>query len=77
VTAVKNGKPVANQAVNWSMVLKQSVVDRLSTAKSYTNRQGQAFVKVILGAKPGKRIVKAVVPGVKPEITIRCHGGLG
>ena len=77
VTAVKNGKPVANQAVNWSMVLKQSVVDRLSTTKSYTNRQGQAFVKVILGAKPGKRAVKAVAPGVKPEITVRCRGGLG
>jgi len=77
VTAVKNGKPVANQAVNWSMVLKQSVVDKLSTTKSYTNRQGQAFVKVKLGTKPGKRIIKATVPGVKPQVTVRCRGGLG
>ena len=45
VTSVKNGKPVANQAVSWSMVLKQSVVDKLSTTKSFTNRQGQAVVK--------------------------------
>ena len=77
VTKVKNGAPVANQAVGWSFVAKQSSRDRLSRDMSVTNRQGIASVKVSFGPKAGKRIVKATVPGVKMPITVRCKGGLG
>ena len=77
VTKVKNGAPVANQAVGWSFVAKQSRKDRLSRDMSVTNRQGIASVKLTFGPKAGKRIVKATVPGVKTQITVRCKGGLG
>ena len=77
VTKVKNGVPVANQAVGWSFVTKQSSRDRLSRDMSVTNRQGIASVKLSFGPKAGKRIVKAAVPGVKTQITVRCRGGLG
>ena len=77
VTKVKNGAPVANQAVGWSFISKQSSRDRLSRDMSVTNRQGIASVKVSFGPKTGKRIVKATVPGVKMQITVRCKGGLG
>ena len=77
VTKVKNGAPVANQAVGWSFVAKQSPGDRLSRDMSVTNRQGIASVKLSFGPKAGKRIVKATVPGVKTQITVRCKGGLG
>ena len=77
VTKVKNGAPVANQAVGWSFISKQSPRDRLSRDMSVTNRQGIASVKVSFGPKTGKRIVKATVPGVKTQITVRCKGGLG
>ena len=77
VTKVKNGAPVANQAVGWSFVTKQSSGDRLSRDMSVTNRQGIASVKLSFGPKAGKRIVKATVPGVKMQITVRCKGGLG
>ena len=77
VTKVKNGAPVANQAVGWSFVAKQSPRDRLSRDMSVTNRQGIASLKLFFGPKAGKRIVKATVPGVKTQITVRCKGGLG
>ncbi len=77
VTKVKNGAPVANQAVGWSFVTRQSPGDRLSRDMSVTNRQGIASVKLSFGPKAGKRIVKATVPGVKTQITVRCKGGLG
>ena len=77
VTAVKNGKPVANQAVSWSLILKASGADRLSSPTTTTNRQGVATVKLAFGPKAGKRIVKATVPGVKSQVTVRCRGGLG
>jgi hypothetical protein len=77
VTKVKNGAAVANQAVGWSFVARQSSRDRLSRDMSITNRQGIASVKVSFGPKAGKRIVKATVPGVKTQITVRCKGGLG
>ena len=68
---------MANQAVGWSFVTKQSNRDRLSRDMSVTNRQGIASVKLSFGPKAGKRIVKATVPGVKMQITVRCKGGLG
>jgi hypothetical protein len=77
VTKVKNGAPVANQAVGWSFIAKQSPRDRLSRDMSVTNRQGIASLKLTFGPKAGKRIVKATVPGVKTQITVRCKGGLG
>ena len=77
VTKVKNGEPVANQAVGWSFLVKQSPRDRLSRDMSVTNRQGIASLKLTFGPKAGKRIVKATVPGVKAQITVRCKGGLG
>ena len=51
VTKVKNGAPVANQAVGWSFIAKQSPRDRLSRDMSVTNRQGIASVKLILRAQ--------------------------
>ena len=77
VTRIKNGSPVANQAVRWSITLRQSRTDRLNRSTSLTNRKGVASVKVIFGPKSGKRVVKAVVPGVKTQVTVRCKGGLG
>jgi hypothetical protein len=77
VTSVKNGKLIANQAINWSLILKQSSGDRLSKSTSVTNRQGVATVKLIIGPKAGKRTVKATIPGVKSQVTVRCRGGLG
>jgi hypothetical protein len=77
VTRVKNGSPVANQAVSWSIVVRQSRSDRLSRSTSLTNRQGVASTKLVFGPKAGKRVVKATIPGVKTQITLRCKGGLG
>ena len=77
VTSVKNGKLIANQAIGWSLILKLSSGDRLSRSTSVTNRQGVATVKLIFGPKAGKRMVKATIPGVKSQVTVRCRGGLG
>jgi hypothetical protein len=77
ITSVKNGKLIANQAVSWSLILKQSGGDRLSRSTSVTNRQGLATVKLTFGPKAGQRIVKATIPGVKSQVTVRCRGGLG
>ena len=77
VTKLKNGKPVPNQTVNWSLVTRQSPSDRLNKTQSTTNRQGVATVNLKFGPKAGKRTVRARMPGFKPTITVRCRGGLG
>jgi hypothetical protein len=77
VVRLKNGKPVANQAIEWSLAHKASPSDRLNHSESITNKTGEATVKLIFGPKAGKRTIKAVAEGQKPQITLRCSGGLG
>lgn len=77
VVRTENGKPVANQAIRWSLAKKMSPSDRLNDTQTSTNRTGQTSVKIIFGPKAGQRIVKASVPGQSPQITLRCRGGLG
>ena len=76
VTRLKNGKVVPNQTINWSLVKRQSPLDRVFPSRSTTNRKGVAIVKLKFGPKAGKRIVRARMPGLKPTITVRCVGGL-
>ena len=47
VVRLKNGKPVANQAIKWSLTQKASSGDRLNHSESITNKTGQATVKLI------------------------------
>jgi len=72
VRRAKNGKPVANQAVHWSIFTRQSPNDRLTSNQTTTNRQGVAVTKLKFGSKGGKRVVQARIPGAKPKITVRC-----
>jgi hypothetical protein len=72
-----NGKPVRNQAINWSIITRQSPSDRVTRTQSMTNRQGVAHVNVKFGNKSGKRVIMARVPGAKPKITIRCSRAAG
>jgi hypothetical protein len=76
VVRLKNGKPVANQTVNWSFKEKASAADELTRTSSTTNRQGVTTTKIDFGPKAGKRVVRARIPGLKPTITVRCRGGL-
>jgi hypothetical protein len=72
VRKVGNGKPVRNQAITWSIVTRQSPLDRVTKTQTTTNRQGVAHVNVKFGNKSGKRVIMARVPGAKPKITVRC-----
>jgi len=76
VVKVKNGKVVANQSISWSLVKKQSPLDRVFPTRSTTNRKGVAITKLKFGPKSGKRIVRARMPGLKPTSAVRCVGGL-
>jgi hypothetical protein len=72
VRKVGNGKPVRNQAITWSIVTRQSPIDKVTKSQSTTNQQGVAHVNVKFGNKSGKRVIMARVPGAKPKITVRC-----
>lgn len=76
VRSLKNGKPVANQAIRWKFLKKRSTRDRLTAYRTFTNRKGVTRVKVKFGPRAGRRIVQARIPGLKPRITVRCRGGL-
>jgi len=72
VRSLRNGRPVANQAIRWRLVKKRSGRDRLNRYRTVTNRRGVARVKVRFGPRAGKRVVLARIPGLKPRVTLRC-----
>jgi sortase A len=76
VFGAKNGKPVTHQIVNWKLVRKQSSADRVSPARSITNRRGMASTRLSFGPKAGPRTLRASIAGSTPIITLRCAGGL-
>jgi len=73
VRSLRNGRPVANQAIRWRLATKRSRRDRLNRYRTVTNRRGVALVRVRFGPRAGKRVVRARIPGLKPRIAVRCR----
>jgi LPXTG-site transpeptidase (sortase) family protein len=71
----KNGKPVGNQVVNWSLS-GRSGSDGISAGSTVTNKRGRTAVTVRFGPVAGSRTVRAGAAATNPSITIRCAGGL-
>jgi LPXTG-site transpeptidase (sortase) family protein len=76
VVGAKDGKPVRNQLVKWSLGQTQSGRDRLSARSGLTNRSGTTSVRLSFGPVAGARSVKATASKASPSITVRCAGGL-
>ena len=75
VVSTKNGKPVGNQIVNWSLS-GRSGSDGISAGSTVTNKRGRTAVTVRFGPVAGSRTVRAGAAATRPSITIRCAGGL-
>jgi hypothetical protein len=76
IVTAKKARPVSNQGIKWLILKSRSSRDKLSSYKSYTNRQGLASVKLTFGPRSGSRIVQASIPGSRRSITVTCSGGL-
>jgi LPXTG-site transpeptidase (sortase) family protein len=76
VTNTRNGRPVSNQLVRWSLIRSQSGGDGLSARSTVTNRRGVTSVTLSFGRSAGARTVRATSGRASPSITVRCAGGL-
>lgn len=76
VVGTKNGKPVRNQLVRWSLSGSQSSGDGISSGSTVTDRRGRTSIRVSFGPVAGARRVTASASNVSPSVTVRCAGGL-
>lgn len=76
VVSTKNGKPVPNQVVNWSLAQSRSGGDGLSAGSTVTDKRGRTAVTLVFGPVAGSRTVSAGAATTRPSITVRCAGGL-
>ena len=76
VVSNKNGKPVRNQLVTWSLSAGRSGADGLGARSTVTNRNGRTGTTLSFGPVAGPRTVTATATRSSAKITIRCAGGL-
>lgn len=76
VVGNKDGKPVRNQLVRWSLAGSQSGGDGLTAGSTVTNSRGVTSVSLVFGPVTGARTVRASASNVAPAVTVRCAGGL-
>jgi LPXTG-site transpeptidase (sortase) family protein len=76
VISRRNGKPVRNQVVRWSLARSASDRDGLSATSTVTDRRGRTSIIMRFGPAAGSRTVTAGATNTSPSVTVRCAGGL-
>lgn len=72
----KTRKPISFQNVTWEIIAGQSSSDRLSDAKTSTDKKGKTSVTLTFGPAAGTRRIRATAAQESDAIVIRCAGGL-
>jgi hypothetical protein len=65
-----DGKPIARQSVNWTLVLTLSSNDKVNKTPTTTNSKGVAGTTVTLACVNGSRDVRATAGGVSGQAVL-------